>query len=79
MLRSVTFSLFATCLLAPASFADHHEEEEGWRPTREACEALRRAQADSMETGENLTEEERRRLRQCERGVEEEIDDPNRN
>jgi len=75
-MKLIVAGLFSFGLLIGApGYADHHADDENWTPTQQECEALAQAQADSMETGEELTDEQRRRLEICERGIEIEMND----
>ncbi|MEE2565060.1 hypothetical protein [Hyphobacterium marinum] len=70
-MKTLTLSLFsAALLLGSAAMADHHGDSGHGAPTADECEALQNARNDAMESGEPMSDEDRRRLEMCERGIE---------
>ena len=67
--------LSAGLLFGAAAVADHHGGDHDGMPTQEECEALMQARDDAMETGEEMSDEDRHRLEICERGIEIEMND----
>ena len=61
--------LFGTAAVADHHGGNHNGDHDGM-PTQEECEALRQARDNAMESGENMSDEDRRRLEICERGIE---------
>lgn len=57
-------SISALAIAVP-TFADHHGDAGHGAPTSQECEALERARADAIESGEPMSEEDEARLERC--------------